>query len=332
MELLYDILKTIILSLVSATIFWIFFSYLPKKKRLKKIRPKINQDLESITTSLFGIFRTIFKNSSNINILYNRKVLDGTLKKEDIEIGLINKCYDTNKINNFEYKSYMISIGEDLEKFKFLILKKIEELYFFTEFLSTNELITLEKIKKILNSQNIEIHYKKNLTVLTMHFNDLYKLYIKLNKITFEKNHNYIQTNEFYDIAFPLYQIDYYFYNKKDFKKCKKVSKNYIKNFPSTDIFKLRLIMCEYELNRKNKGLELFKIFIKNKTSLEGYSSIIEIFDNYDERIKPYLKHNMDEDKFQEMNKSIELNKNRKSQETISFAKTNEKLKIYFNN
>lgn len=330
MELLYNILKTIILSLFSATIFWLLFSYLPKIKRLKKIRPKVNQDLETITTNLYATFTTIFKSSRSVNIIYNKKILNGTLTKEDIEIGLLNKCFAIDRLDDFKYKSSMISIGEDLEKFKFLIIKKIDELYFFSEFLSTNEIITLEKIKKILERQNIESPYIKNLFSFTPHFNELYQLYLNLNKITFNKKNRYIQTNEFYDFTFPLYQIDYYFYNKKDYKNCRKLSKNYIRNFPSTKIFEMRVIMCEYELNRNNKGVELFKSLIKNEKHIIHYSNFINDIQKYDNRILSYLKKTFQQEKFEMLIESIEKNKNKIEQEKNSFIKTNEVLKGYF--
>lgn len=326
-----DFFLNIILSLLSATIFWLFFSYIPKKQRLKKIRPKVNQDLEAITTNLYQIFNTIFRSSKFVNVTYNQKVLNGTLNKEDIELGLQNKCYNLIKIGDFPLKTSMLSIGEDLEKYKHLILKKIEELYFFTEFLEENEIITLEKIKKILNLQNIDLSHKSNLSIYTMHFYELYRFYLKINKITFNKNHYYIKTNEFYDISFPLYQIDYYFYNKKDYKNCKEVSKKYIENFPSTEIFKLRLIMCEYELKKQNNGFELFKSLIKDKNYILHYSGFFSILKKYDNRILPYLEKKINDKEYFNLIKSMNEEENRIIQERVIFSKTNEQLKEYFN-
>ena len=89
-----ELIDNVILAITSATIFWFFFSYLPSRKRLNKIRPKVNQDLESITKNLYDVFSNIFKNTRSINIMYNIKISSGTLNKEDIETGLLNKCYN----------------------------------------------------------------------------------------------------------------------------------------------------------------------------------------------------------------------------------------------
>ena len=163
------------------------------------------------------------------------------------------------------------------------------------------------------------------------HFNELYQLYLIIYEITFDKNYSFVQTYEFYDMSFPLHQMSYYFFNKKDFKKCKKMSKRHIKNFPNTDMFEFRVIMCEYELNRKNKGFKLFKSYIKDKKYINSYISHIKELMKHDKRILPYLENTLKEGEYLELIKYIEKDKNSIAKEKIIFMKMIEKLKEHFN-
>jgi hypothetical protein len=265
-----------------------------------------------------------------LNTIYNKKIINGSLSKEEIGIGLINKCYDIDKLDSFKHKPLMVSIGEDLEKFKGIIIKKIEELYFFSEFLKPDEIIALEKIKKLLERQNLDTSSTKNLFGFTPHFYELYQYYLNLTQITFKKKNQYIQTNEFYDIAFPLYQIDYYFYNKKDYKNCRRLAKKYAKNFPSTKIFEMRVIKCEYKLNRKNNGLKLFKSLIKGEKHIIKYAKFISDLEEYDKRILDYLRNTLKNQQFKMLTESIEKRKNKIAQDRNRFISTSEVLKEYF--
>lgn len=325
-----NIIYNIIFTFLNAAFFWYVFSYRPLVSRSNKIRPKINQDLEFITTHLTDIFYIVFENKFNRASSFRIKIVAGNLKMEDIEFGLQNKCFDVDEIKDFPFKYLLISIGKRFERNKNLIINRINELYLFSEFLDTFEIITLEKIKKILNSMRVGIFRDSNLSILSAEFYDLYKQLSILNEINFGKNSQYIETNEFFDITFPLYQISYYIFNKKDFKRCRKFCKKYIKNFPTTDIFRIDLIRCEYELNNKNKAFSLFKEFINNKDSIEPYTNSVDIFSKYDDRILHYLKATLKESDYIKLNELRIKRQEQEIQEDNAFFETNNNLKKYF--
>ena len=65
--------------------------------------------------------------------------------------------------------------------------------------------------------ESLENFKSQNLTFLGEYFYDQYILYLDLLEITFTKK-TFIKTTEFYDIMFPLTQIDFYYYNKKNYR------------------------------------------------------------------------------------------------------------------
>ena len=86
----------VLLSLISALIFWITFSYYPEKKREKKIRPIVELDLLNIYKSLFSIFDTIMRHQENSPSDYQSVIRSGALSFNDIKLGIQNKCLNSN--------------------------------------------------------------------------------------------------------------------------------------------------------------------------------------------------------------------------------------------
>ena len=291
--------------MISATIFWIFFAYIPKRKRIRKIRPKVNQDLEIISSSFLEIFRELMGR----NNLKSYKIIEGSLSKEDFTEFMIGKKFYNH---NVEKPCYQInSTGKTLKEASKRILNKINELYHFTEILEPEEIIILERIKKTIlvydfsKKESLENFKSQNLTFLGEYFYDQYILYLDLLEITFTKK-TFIKTTEFYDIMFPLTQIDFYYYNKKNYRHCIKLCKTYKNDFPKTQVFKIRRIFCEYQLKRKNRAFKFFKELMTEEKHLSPYSNIIFKLKNFDSRILPYLKDNYSEEKLSILERKLD--------------------------
>jgi hypothetical protein len=82
----------LILSLISALIFWITFSHIPNRNRRKKLRPVLELDVFQVYNSLFSLFDLIMRHSENSPSNYQNNIRGGLLTQTDIELGLQNKC------------------------------------------------------------------------------------------------------------------------------------------------------------------------------------------------------------------------------------------------
>ncbi|AWY01205.1 hypothetical protein A8139_15475 [Marinomonas primoryensis] len=91
-NILLPILLPILLSVVAAIVFWLVFSYLPERKRRKKLRPIVELALFDAYKKLFSLFDLVMRHSSHSPSFFQSKIRAGNLSEEDIQLGLQNKC------------------------------------------------------------------------------------------------------------------------------------------------------------------------------------------------------------------------------------------------
>ncbi len=72
------------LSLTSALIFWLTFSFLPFQTRKRKIRPIVEHDLITILNKLFSLFDCIMRHTHNSPSFYQHKIRGGFLERDTI--------------------------------------------------------------------------------------------------------------------------------------------------------------------------------------------------------------------------------------------------------
>lgn len=336
-KLLINIVFPIVLSIISAIIFWLVFSYFPKKVRFNRIRPKVDQDLQTIVSNLFEIFRIIMsENLQSHPCLYGKRIISGQLAKADIELGLQNKVLNSSCLKGQEIDKYLVPVGERIHSKIESILKKIDELYFFSEFLKSNEILLLEKIKKTIYVNDFSDYPKKteylnpSLSYLQDYFFTLYGFYCELLKTLFNKKSKFIKTIIYFDILFPLTEIDYHLYFSKDYKKCKRIISKALK-YSVEDIFKFSEIKCDYLLKRNNRAFNKLKKVLKDyKPGLIPISQYIDELNLLDKRILIFIKENYSESDYSKLLSTIrernEIEQNRK----IKFINTNEYLKQHF--
>ncbi len=136
------------LSLISATIFWIIFAEIPILKKKSKIRPIIELDLFHIKNSLFRFFNIIMEHSKTSPSFFGNKIASAKLSKEDIKLGLQNKCLNPSYLFDQNVSKYLLVIGSDI----YNILQSIEELInkivIMKDFANESEIILIEKIRQ----------------------------------------------------------------------------------------------------------------------------------------------------------------------------------------
>lgn len=192
-----NLLLPVLLSLISAIIFWVAFNYLPRQKKYRKIRPKVEFDLFQIQTELAVYFYELFRVNPWRGVENQHEINAGCLTKEDIEVWLQDKCLnDTYKFDVNRDK--LISIGSNLEKVAIRYSNSLSKLINFIEYLTTEETLLLQKIEYKLFTYDyhgiaeINIGGRKlypinpNLSYMTEHIYDLYQLFLKLRRKVIE--------------------------------------------------------------------------------------------------------------------------------------------------
>ncbi len=317
----HSLIVPIITSFISAIIFWSIFSYFPQKKRHDKIRPKVNQELFEISSQLSWTFKKIMSETLHTSrCFYSNKIVSGQLSKEDIALGLQNK-YLMNidpRITDVNVKHYMVEFGEFLNGRFLNINRSLDELYFFSEFLTTDEIILLEKIKKLVKVQNG--------SQFIVPFDILYSYYRKLQPIIFDNYPEYIETTEHFDIGLPLTEIDYHLYYSKNYRKCKRALEKAMNN-STANVYKNQMIICEYKLGDKEIAFIILKEYLKKDTLPLIYQrGIIDFAIEHDERVEDWLEENYSKEEIRKMNDLINKERNEKQ----NFIEKNKYIMEYF--
>ncbi|WP_167615871.1 hypothetical protein [Maribellus sediminis] len=332
-----EILIPVLLSIVSAIIFWFTFSYMPNRKRVHKIQPKINQDLYIVSENLYRIFHLIMSEKKNSQTCYfTKQILSGNLTKDEINLGLQNKCSNASSLKYAQINPYMVIIGEDLYSRTSIIINKINDLYVFSEFLSADQIILLEKIKKTIQAVDFsgykedQIELVSNLTRLSENFNVLYYLYCRLLPMVFDNRHDFVKTSIYFDIGFPLAEISYHMYFTQNYRKCRRCIKKALK-YSQENVFELSLIRCEYLLGRKRRAFSNLKTYLsQNNLELLYISNFIEEITQYDSEIMEWIEVNYSEEEVLKLKSKMETNKKKQYADKMKFIYMNENIDKFF--
>ena len=280
-----EVLIPTVLSLVAAIIFWIFFSYIPDRSRKQKIIPKTELDRYILYNYLGDYFDLVMRQVDFNSSLYQSKISSGELTKEEIELGLQNKCLNEKFIYEKEVASSLYPIGRALYELTRKINTKIEKILNFHFYIKPREIILLMEINDLLNTSDI-VNYDKDavtpyrtlkalplnpsLSYMTNNIYKLYQSYIILME--------FVHDSEIYKSKYtPFPEIEEY-YIKKEYKKGTKLINKYLEK--SNAIIRIYLETYLFLFNTKIKNtkeedteksyLKLEKILAKDP-SLHGF-------------------------------------------------------------
>lgn len=278
-----DIIIPIILSFIAAIIFWFVFNHLPDKKRYLKIRPKVEYNMYSVYINLFHYIDLTLGHNNYSPSFFQHKIRGGILLKEDIVLGLQNKCLNDSYLFD-KNASLFVVIGNKLFEEANKINIEIDKLFDFNNYLSANEILLLEKIRTKLFKYNYEntpftkiIEHKytvkiPNLSYMADNIFDIYNLFLNLQSSLFR--------NTFFDRDIFLYLVQYYFYSN-NYEECKKQIGLHIEEYQ--DCKELLLcydFSCDYLLNRKNESYEKIESLFKNKINLVSHRDFLVLIIN----------------------------------------------------
>ena len=268
-----NLLLPILLSIISACIFWLFFDYYPRKRRYKKIRPKVEFDLYQMHLDLFFYCLVPFRINSGMSFGNQSEVAAGCLIKEEIELWLQDKCLnDSYKYD--ENQHLLISIGGELEKFALKFSEKLKKAMDFNAYLSVEEILLLQQIEYKLSIYSYQgtaeskignkVYHplNPNLAYMAGNMHEIYRLYLTLRERVLDfklisKNLN----NE----SLPNFNLEKTvgFYHRGQYKKCIQLSKKIKEDGINWVYYK-----CLLKLGRKKEAYKNLRSSL-NSTTLE---------------------------------------------------------------
>lgn len=238
------------LSLLSAFIFWLIFSFLPIYQRKGQLRPIIEYDFYCLSYRLLFLFETVLGDQH----FFQTDIRSGRLTKKNFYIGLQNKClnqsdlYDKNVLEHYEVIGLkLVEAFENIENI-------IGKILVYNKFSSPSELLILEQIRQKLKEYEItEKHVishegamcvVSNLYYLYQNMYELYEFYKSIQKIVY--NNNYLDRSVLLNNIQYLYDIGRY-------KKCKNYIKKHLSTFKNEIVFLSYYdLMCDVKLKKIN--------------------------------------------------------------------------------
>lgn len=206
------ILLPILLSIVAAIIFWLVFSYLPERKRHKKLRPIVELALFDAYKQLFSLFDLIMRHSSNSPSFFQSEIRAGKLSEDDIVLGLQNKCLNESYLYDPHVKDALLVVGEEILDRTLALDELANKVLSFHTYATAEELVLLEQIREkirvyhfckrninkpcgtIINGQiyrpvDPSINYRRQ------NFYEIYQLFCKLQTLVL--NHSPLDRDRF---------------------------------------------------------------------------------------------------------------------------------------
>jgi hypothetical protein len=217
-----NILLPILLSVVAAIIFWLVFSYLPERKRRKKLRPIVELALFDAYKKLFSLFDLVMRHSSHSPSFFQSKIRAGNLSEDDIQLGLQNKCLNESYLYDPRVKDALLVVGEEILDRTLDIDELANKVLSFHTYATAEELVLLEKIREKIRVYHFgERHIEKpcgttlNAQVLRpvdpfisyrhRNFFEIYELFCHLQKLVL--NHIPLDRDRF------IYKMQWLYYS-----------------------------------------------------------------------------------------------------------------------
>jgi hypothetical protein len=301
-----DFIFPILLSIIAAIIFWCVFSYYPEKARQNKIRPKLDLDMYYVYANLYSIFDLAMQANYNSPSNFQSKIKGKKLKKEDIELGLQNKCLNETYLYDDNVKYQLLVIGKSLFERANKIDLTVERLFSFSNYLTADEIILLETIRKKLQVYELSDYNRSvtsllrspllkpvnpSLSYMSQNLFELYELFIQLQELVF--NNKYSNRN------ISIGRVKYY-YETRQFNKCKKeINRVYTKYPKDKNYLDFYLFLSEYMSGSKEKSYKMLDNIFKNNPHLVSSRGFLDDLLQYKKVIvlieKYYSENEIDE-------------------------------------
>jgi len=158
-----NILLPILLSIIAAVVFWTVFSYLPERKRRKKLRPVVELALFDAYKQLFSLFDLIMRHSNNSPSFYQSEIRSGKLSEDAIALGLQNKCLNESYRYDPHVKDGLLVIGQEILDRSIELDELANKVLSFNTYATAEEILLLEEIREKIRIYHFgERHINRN--------------------------------------------------------------------------------------------------------------------------------------------------------------------------
>jgi hypothetical protein len=266
------VLYPLTLSLFSALIFWLAFSFAPFYTRRRKIRPLVELDIINIRNELFTIFDKIMGHALFSPSHFQLKIRSGLLTEEDIKLGIQNKCLNENYLYDSKISNSLLVIGSDIFRRVESIDRLVNKVLNFSQFAHPDEIILLERIREAakrydFGKESVEkspatkiggntlFPVVPNISYRTKNFSELYSYYLELQRLSI-KHFRYMDRNV------TIHNVQYLFGAGK-YTECIAYAKRNLKHAPDGKMLIWNYIcMCLYKIGAKESAYrELYYIY-----------------------------------------------------------------------
>lgn len=278
------------MSLFSAVIFYLVFSFAPMYFRRAKLRPVLILDFIQLRGELLAFFDLVMRESREFSTdYYQVRVIGGGLTKGDLSLGLQNKCIAEIDRVGGSYESRLIPIGEQLRERTRAAEVLIDKIFNLSEFAKAQEILLVEKIRKDLNMYKLDslrFVLVKNCAQLAHAYYPLYLNFMKLQALIYE--------NKFSDRDGVLKKI-LYFRALGNSRRVRKMALKAAKEFPSSSLFfRMLVIESDFLLGRMRafySGLDRLHEIKNPDDTLLSYRKLIVVFSRDCRAVEILVRH-----------------------------------------
>ncbi|WP_157209797.1 hypothetical protein [Marinimicrobium agarilyticum] len=259
------VLLPIFLSVFSAIIFWLSFSYIPERKRRKKLRPIVELSLFDVYSQLFSLFDLLMRHSSSSPSFFQKEIRSGKLSEDDIHLGLQNKCLNESYLYDANIRNSFLVVGEEILGRALDIDELANKVLSFHTYATAEELVLLENIREKIRAYDFNGHNVKRPCGTTINghvllpvnpsisyryrnFYELYEFFCRLQKIVL--NHKPLDRNRF------IYKMQW-LYHSGQYRLCVKLIKS------QGSLFEKNPTLCMNYLALSERGRGRIKAFYR---------------------------------------------------------------------
>jgi hypothetical protein len=283
----------ILLNIAAAIIFWIFFAWIPERRRRHKLRPKLELGIYQVYSALFRQFDAVMRTDIHSPSAFQKEIKAKALSAEDIELGLQNKCLNESFRYDENVNRFLIVVGKEMLEERGRVDRNIDRVFAFSSYLTTNEILLLEKIRGKLETYDLGreaavrigdrecFPIDPSLSYMTVTVADLYRLFIQLQAIVF---HNKYEDR---DIVLDKIQC---FYEQGQYRRCKRVARTSQTKYPNDRVWlEFYLFLCEYKSNDRHEAMQRLERILQTRPHLvSSRGFLVDVM--LDQQIREILK------------------------------------------
>ena len=332
-----NILLPIFLSIVAAIIFWLAFSYLPERKRRKKLRPIVELALFDAYKQLFSLFDIIMRHAANSPSFYQSEIRACKLTEDDIALGLQNKCLNGSYLYDPNVKDALLVVGDEILDRALALDELANKVLSFHSYATASELVLFEQIREKIRVYHFgERHISKtcetiingqvlrpvdpSISYRSRNFYEIYQLFCKLQN--FVLDHSPLDRDRF------IYKMQSLYYSGQ-YRLCTKLVKAEGKRFVKDST----LYRNYWALSERGKGRmkdfykiieETYKYRPYGGSLVSSRGTFMELLE--DNKLMEILAQFHSSDEISALRQSVQQDKMYKE----AFLNTNQALGKYF--